>query len=312
MNEDTQSHLRMEASDKLNGLGGRRRRPKKSDSNTSFLRAARAGNIDKVLEYLKGGVDIGTSNQNGLNALHLAAKEGHVDLVQELLGRGSSVDSATKKGNTALHIASLAGQGDVVKILSKRGANINAQSQNGSTPLYMASQENHLDVVRYLLENGGNQSIATEDGFTPLAIALQQGHNQVVSILLENDTKGKVRLPALHIAARKDDTKSAALLLQNDHNADVQSKMMVNRTTEVEISSSSFICGKSKAVDLFHSLLVLFLACRTELFCSLHFQHSLVFLFWTFACLIMISLQQHPKTLCICHVTKIHFSREMI
>ncbi|XP_060730211.1 ankyrin-2b isoform X17 [Tachysurus vachellii] len=202
----------------------RAERKRKSDSNTSFLRAARAGNIDKVLEYLKGGVDICTCNQNGLNALHLAAKEGHMDLVQELLDRGAAVDSATKKGNTALHIASLAGQGDVVKTLVKRGADINAQSQNGFTPLYMASQENHLDVVRYLLENGGNQSTATEDGFTPLAIALQQGHNQVVSILLENDTKGKVRLPALHIAARKDDTKSAALLLQNDHNADVQSK----------------------------------------------------------------------------------------
>ncbi|XP_065117830.1 ankyrin-2b isoform X4 [Paramisgurnus dabryanus] len=210
----------------------RAERRRKSDSNTSFLRAARAGNIDKVLEFLKGGVDIGISNQNGLNALHLAAKEGHLDLVQELLGRGSSVDSATKKGNTALHIASLAGQVEVVKILVKRGADINSQSLNGFTPLYMAAQENHLDVVRYLLENGGNQSTATEDGFTPLAIALQQGHNQVVSILLENDTKGKVRLPALHIAARKDDTKSAALLLQNDHNADVQSKMMVNRTTE--------------------------------------------------------------------------------
>ncbi|XP_077961974.1 ankyrin-2b isoform X41 [Gasterosteus aculeatus] len=203
-----------------------------SDSNTSFLRAARAGNIDKVLEYLKGGVDIGTSNQNGLNGLHLAAKEGHVDLVQELLERGAAVDSATKKGNTALHISSLAGQAEVVKILVQRGAEINSQSQNGFTPLYMAAQENHMDVVRHLLENGGNQSTATEDGFTPLAIALQQGHNQVVSVLLENDTKGKVRLPALHIAARKDDTKSAALLLQNDHNADVQSKMMVNRTTE--------------------------------------------------------------------------------
>ncbi|XP_029695534.1 ankyrin-2b isoform X7 [Takifugu rubripes] len=206
--------------------------PRLSDSNTSFLRAARAGNIDKVLEYLKGGVDISTCNQNGLNALHLAAKEGHIELVQELLDRGAPVDSATKKGNTALHISSLAGQVEVVKVLVKRGADINAQSQNGFTPLYMAAQENHLDVVRYLLENGGNQSTATEDGFTPLAIALQQGHNQVVSILLEHDTKGKVRLPALHIAARKDDTKSAALLLQNDHNADVQSKMMVNRTTE--------------------------------------------------------------------------------
>lgn len=196
----------------------------KSDSNASFLRAARAGNLDKVVEYLKGGIDISTCNQNGLNALHLAAKEGHVGLVQELLGRGSAVDSATKKGNTALHIASLAGQAEVVKVLVKEGANINAQSQNGFTPLYMAAQENHIDVVKYLLENGANQSTATEDGFTPLAVALQQGHNQAVAILLENDTKGKVRLPALHIAARKDDTKSAALLLQNDHNADVQSK----------------------------------------------------------------------------------------
>ncbi|XP_065542220.1 ankyrin-2 isoform X3 [Lathamus discolor] len=195
-----------------------------SDSNASFLRAARAGNLDKVVEYLKSGIDINTCNQNGLNALHLAAKEGHVGLVQELLERGSAVDSATKKGNTALHIASLAGQAEVVKVLVKEGANINAQSQNGFTPLYMAAQENHIEVVKYLLENGANQSTATEDGFTPLAVALQQGHNQAVAILLENDTKGKVRLPALHIAARKDDTKSAALLLQSDHNADVQSK----------------------------------------------------------------------------------------
>uniref|UniRef100_A0A8B9D3G6 Ankyrin 2 n=1 Tax=Anser cygnoides TaxID=8845 RepID=A0A8B9D3G6_ANSCY len=224
---------RGDGSDRGEGGGSqRRRRPKKSDSNASFLRAARAGNLDKVVEYLKSGIDINTCNQNGLNALHLAAKEGHVGLVQELLERGSAVDSATKKGNTALHIASLAGQAEVVKVLVKEGANINAQSQNGFTPLYMAAQENHIEVVKYLLENGANQSTATEDGFTPLAVALQQGHNQAVAILLENDTKGKVRLPALHIAARKDDTKSAALLLQNDHNADVQSKMMVNRTTE--------------------------------------------------------------------------------
>lgn len=68
-------------------------------------------------------------------------------------------------------------------------------------------------------------SVYLQDGFTPLAVALQQGHDQVVSLLLENDTKGKVRLPALHIAARKDDTKAAALLLQNDNNADVESKV---------------------------------------------------------------------------------------
>ncbi|XP_041644861.1 ankyrin-3-like isoform X3 [Cheilinus undulatus] len=195
-----------------------------SDSNASYLRAARAGNLEKVLDYLKSGVEINICNQNGLNALHLASKEGHVEVVAELLKLEAAVDAATKKGNTALHIASLAGQTEVVKELVNNGANVNAQSQNGFTPLYMAAQENHLEVVRFLLENGASQSMATEDGFTPLAVALQQGHDQVVSLLLENDTKGKVRLPALHIAARKDDTKAAALLLQNDHNADVESK----------------------------------------------------------------------------------------
>nr|XP_057914734.1 ankyrin-3-like isoform X15 [Doryrhamphus excisus] len=208
-----------------------REQKRKSDSNASYLRAARAGNLEKVLDYLKSGVEINICNQNGLNALHLASKEGHVEVVAELLKLEAAVDAATKKGNTALHIASLAGQAEVVKELVTNGANVNAQSQNGFTPLYMAAQENHLEVVRFLLENSASQSMATEDGFTPLAVALQQGHDQVVSLLLENDTKGKVRLPALHIAARKDDTKAAALLLQNDHNADVESKMM-NRTTE--------------------------------------------------------------------------------
>nr|XP_033466468.1 ankyrin-3-like isoform X2 [Epinephelus lanceolatus] len=205
---------------------------KKTDVNACYLRSARAGNLEKALDYLKNGVDINICNQNGLNALHLASKEGHVEVVAELIKHGANVDAATKKGNTALHIASLAGQTEVVKELVTHNANVNAQSQNGFTPLYMAAQENHMDVVQFLLDHGSSQSIATEDGFTPLAVALQQGHDQVVSLLLENDTKGKVRLPALHIAARKDDTKAAALLLQNDHNADVESKMMVNRTTE--------------------------------------------------------------------------------
>ncbi|XP_057214018.1 ankyrin-3 isoform X40 [Triplophysa rosa] len=214
-----------EEKDKKKKVKKRIREPKKkTDSNASYLRAARAGNLEKTLDYIKSGVDLNVCNQNGLNALHLASKEGHVEVVTELIKLGATVDASTKKGNTALHIASLAGQKDVVKELVKNGSNINTQSQNGFTPLYMAAQENHLDVVKFLLDNGSSQSIATEDGFTPLAVALQQGHDQVVSLLLENDTKGKVRLPALHIAARKDDTKAAALLLQNDHNADVESK----------------------------------------------------------------------------------------
>ncbi|XP_036078155.1 ankyrin-3 isoform X7 [Rousettus aegyptiacus] len=231
-NRDLEINAEEETEKKRKHRKRSRDRKKKSDANASYLRAARAGHLEKALDYIKNGVDINICNQNGLNALHLASKEGHVEVVSELLQREANVDAATKKGNTALHIASLAGQAEVVKVLVTNGANVNAQSQNGFTPLYMAAQENHLEVVKFLLDNGASQSLATEDGFTPLAVALQQGHDQVVSLLLENDTKGKVRLPALHIAARKDDTKAAALLLQNDSNADVESKMVVNRTTE--------------------------------------------------------------------------------
>ena len=58
-----------------------------------------------------------------------------------------------------------------------------------------------------------------------MAVALQQGHGKVVTVLLENDTRGKVRLPALHIAAKKDDVKAATLLLQNEHNVESTSKV---------------------------------------------------------------------------------------
>ena len=99
--------------------------------------------------------------------------------------------------------------------------------------------------MKFLLANGANQSLATEvvrqeraavtpmccvpllqDGFTPLAVSLQQGHDKVVAILLENDSKGsKVRLPALHIAAKKNDTKAAALLLQGETQPDLNYKV---------------------------------------------------------------------------------------
>jgi hypothetical protein len=56
----------------------------------------------------------------------------------------------------------------------------------------------------------------------------------VVAILLENDSKGsKVRLPALHIAAKKNDTKAAALLLQGDSQPDLNYKVCTKFSFEV-------------------------------------------------------------------------------
>uniref|UniRef100_A0A672JFW5 Ankyrin 3a n=1 Tax=Salarias fasciatus TaxID=181472 RepID=A0A672JFW5_SALFA len=181
--------------------------------------------------------------QKGNTALHIASLAGQTEVVKELVTNGANVNAQSQVGYPQMVLSLSREASDTPKPTGEKLTFFvrtrlfkvcfgPCRAQNGFTPLYMAAQENHLEVVRFLLENSASQSMATEDGFTPLAVALQQGHDQVVSLLLENDTKGKVRLPALHIAARKDDTKAAALLLQNDHNADVESKMMVNRTTE--------------------------------------------------------------------------------
>ncbi|XP_060661069.1 ankyrin-3 isoform X1 [Drosophila nasuta] len=206
--------------------GNAKHHQKQNDETILFLRAARSGDIGKVLEFINDGLimDINSCNANGLNALHLAAKDGFVDICNELLKRGINVNSATKKGNTALHIASLAGQQQVIKQLILYNANVNVQSLNGFTPLYMAAQENHDGCCRLLLSKGANPSLATEDGFTPLAVAMQQGHEKVVAVLLESDVRGKVRLPALHIAAKKNDINAAIMLLRQDTNADIVSK----------------------------------------------------------------------------------------
>uniref|UniRef100_A0A7N8WTG5 Ankyrin 1, erythrocytic a n=1 Tax=Mastacembelus armatus TaxID=205130 RepID=A0A7N8WTG5_9TELE len=126
-------------------------------------------------------------------------------------------------GNSFLRAAR---SGNLDKALEhiKNGIDINTANQNGLNGLHLASKEGHVKMVLELLHNGIVLETTTKDGFTPLAVALQQGHENVVALLINYGTKGKVRLPALHIAARNDDTRTAAVLLQNDPNPDVLSK----------------------------------------------------------------------------------------
>jgi len=55
-----------------------------------------------------------------------------------------------------------------------------------------------------------------QDGYTPQAVAAKQNHSQIVALLAENESKSKVRLQALHAAAKKDDVNAAVALLRGD------------------------------------------------------------------------------------------------
>uniref|UniRef100_A0AAR2KW93 Ankyrin 1, erythrocytic a n=1 Tax=Pygocentrus nattereri TaxID=42514 RepID=A0AAR2KW93_PYGNA len=183
----------------------------------------------------------------------MASKEGHVKMVLELLHNGIVLETTTKKGFTPLYMAAQENHLEVVKFLLENGANQSIPTEvkldfdpiiglstssfvrfNNSFGSVFAEVSNHVFFFFTLSLTIKQISFINHktlfDGFTPLAVALQQGHENVVALLINYGTKGKVRLPALHIAARNDDTRTAAVLLQNDPNPDVLSKVCTGFT----------------------------------------------------------------------------------
>uniref|UniRef100_A0A915D0F8 Uncharacterized protein n=1 Tax=Ditylenchus dipsaci TaxID=166011 RepID=A0A915D0F8_9BILA len=189
------------------------------DLNAMFLRAARAGQLEKVLDFLKNGVDINTSNSNGLNALHLASKEGHNDVVRELIRRGATVDAATKDGDTALHLASMAGQDTILTILVENKANVNAQSLNYSNSIDVSTQTYQEEIHQHMPAYKDEDFVGaiTKSGFTPLHFAAYYGNESVAKLLLEKgayvNSTALQNITPLHVASKWGHVNLVSLLL---------------------------------------------------------------------------------------------------
>ncbi len=86
--------------------------------------------------------------------LHDAAMRGNVKKINELLKKGVEVDSKNDTGSTALHWAAFKGHLDVAKVLIRHGADVNALSDRGSTPLRLATTHEKSEMI-ILLKNHG-------------------------------------------------------------------------------------------------------------------------------------------------------------
>jgi len=80
-----------------------------------------------------------------------------------------------------------------------------------------------------------------------LSVAVQQNHHQVVTVLLEAEGGARFQLPALHVAAKKDDIKSLSLLLKNKHDP--------NSITKVDHIKTSYILTSNKLLNYFGNIL---------------------------------------------------------
>ncbi len=157
-----------------------------ANGKTALMIAARAGDVDLVMELLKRGADPNTVNVNGGTPLMFAAISGNDVIVEELLVRGATVNATGSNGWNALMVASAKGFPDTVKRLLDSGADINAADVYLWTPLHRAAYENRILTVEALLRHEGVEVDFQDDhGATPLHLAAVRGHQEVVQKLLE-------------------------------------------------------------------------------------------------------------------------------
>ena len=146
----------------------------------------------------------------GWTRLHVAADRHDGDEVRRLLAEKANVNAAAKDGRTPLHLAAEAGDREIVRALLDGKADLNPKDAAGRTPVERAAREDSEDVVSLLAERGCD--------LPDVLSAASVGRIEVVEALLKKDptqaraTNAHGGTP-LHLAARRGDVKTAALLL---------------------------------------------------------------------------------------------------
>ncbi len=120
----------------------------------------------------------------GQNAeIHKAAYNGDIKKVQELLRKGVNPDERDSYGGTALHAAMFQKNMEIVKLLLEHHFDINAVGpQNGYTPLHDAVWANNIEAVILLLDRKAKTNIKGKDGLTPFAKAQKEGKSDIVKL----------------------------------------------------------------------------------------------------------------------------------
>jgi ankyrin repeat protein len=153
-----------------------------------FVRAADAGDLDKVNELIAAGVPPDAANKLGVTALYCAAGEGRVDVAEALLAAGADVNAIMPKGyckgTTALTAAAMGADKHkdknvaVVKRLLAAGADPNVVPTTADTKSALSwAVLNHApQLLKVLLAGGADPNVRDADtdmrseptGMTPL------------------------------------------------------------------------------------------------------------------------------------------------
>ena len=155
-------------------------------SDSPLADAARAGAWDVVQDLVADGVDVGTEDLEGGQALHWSVRADELQVVDMLLEAGADPTAETRHGVSPLYLAARNGSAPMILKLIEAGVDADQLDRTGETVLMIATQSGDVEAVRILLENGAAVNATDpEFGQTPLMWAARDGHPDVVSTLLE-------------------------------------------------------------------------------------------------------------------------------
>ncbi|UJR34253.1 hypothetical protein I4U23_021657 [Adineta vaga] len=231
-----------------------------------FLAACSSSDRDEVEKLLQRGVDINTSNIDGLTALHQACIDNNLHMVEYLLNRSADINCQDNEGWTPLHAASSCGNIDIVKYLLSHGAIVDVCNNEGELPIDIAEGDDILacleeDMRRKGIDDEQARNIEHEimlkhaqdwlnnnqktnskslpeiivharTGATALHVACAKGYIDVIDILLRaganiNSVDNDGWTP-LHAAAHWDKQDIIQFLLER--NADIDAKNYAGQT----------------------------------------------------------------------------------
>ena len=112
-----------------------------------FLAACASEDRDEIDKLLQRGVDINTSNVDGLTALHQSCIDNNLNMLEYLLKRNADINCQDNEGWTPLHAAASCGNLDIVKYLLSHGAIVDVCNNGGELPIDIAEGEDIIAVL---------------------------------------------------------------------------------------------------------------------------------------------------------------------
>lgn len=146
-----------------------------------ILHAAYEGETDKVVDLLRRGMDVNTTDPQGSTLLSIAARANNIELVRFLLDNRANPQRRNRYGDTALMVAALQGHTEIVRLMLEHKVDPN---QPGWNALHYAAFENRADIAALLIAAGAQVNALAPNGQSALMLAAKRGHLETVRILV--------------------------------------------------------------------------------------------------------------------------------